>query len=167
MNTDSAAPDEKKGNPMTGDAYVIEGKLALPYTYFAGQTGSRFLIGIRDERQIRGLHCTTCNKVMVPPRAFCDTCMADLREAWVALPGTGRVVNHTVIRYQDHHLPKAPPYVLAMIHLDGCDTPIAHILEGVAPEAVEQGMAVRPVFSDQATNTILDIDHFEPAVNPA
>ena len=31
---------------------VKEGKLALPYQYFAGRVGSRFLISLRDDRKI-------------------------------------------------------------------------------------------------------------------
>ena len=36
-------------SPSQEDSFVIEGKLALPYQYFAGRTGSRFLIALRDE----------------------------------------------------------------------------------------------------------------------
>jgi uncharacterized OB-fold protein len=39
---------------------------------------------------------------------------------------------------------------------------MAHILEGVQPGAVTIGLKVRPVFAKETTNTILDIDHFEP-----
>ncbi len=149
-------------NSEESDSYIIHGKLALPYTYFAGRTGSTFLTTLRDHRTIMGVKCTTCNRVFVPPRQTCERCMADIRSQWVTVSNRGTVVNHTVIRYQDKHLPRKPPFVLAMILLKGADTPMAHILEGVNPDRVEKGMEVTAVFSPATTNTLLDIDHFEP-----
>jgi len=39
---------------------------------------------------------------------------------------------------------------------------MVHILEGIRPEEVKIGLKVKPVFAKETTNTILDIDHFEP-----
>ena len=152
-------------NSEENDSYIIHGKLALPYTYFAGRTGSTFLTTIRDQRRIMGVKCNTCNRVFVPPRQTCERCMADIRSQWVTVASHGEVVNHTVIRYPDKHLPRKPPFVLAMILLKGADTPMVHILEGVNPDRVQKGMNVTAVFSPAATNTLLDIDHFEPVAD--
>lgn len=141
---------------------VMEGKLALPYTYFAGRTGSEFLISIRDRQKIMGVRCDHCSKVFVPPRQTCEKCMADISDKWVELSNAGTVENFTIVRYQDKHLPRKTPYVLALIHLDGADTPLAHIVSGIAPEDVKVGMRVRAVFADTISSTILDIDHFAP-----
>jgi uncharacterized OB-fold protein len=146
----------------TSDCYVVEGKLALPYTYFAGRVGSTFITTLRDQRKIMGVKCNACGKVFVPPRQTCERCMEDIRNNWVTLSDTGEVVNFTVVRYDDKHLPRKAPFVLAMIKLDGADTPMAHIVEGIDPENMTEGLKVKAVFADQTTNTILDIDHFEP-----
>lgn len=146
----------------TSDCYVVEGKLALPYTYFAGRVGSTFITTLRDQRKIMGVKCNACNKVFVPPRQTCERCMEDIRDNWVTLSDTGEVVNFTVVRYDDKHLPRKAPFVLAMIKLDGADTPMTHIVEGIDPENMTEGLKVKAVFADQTTNTILDIDHFEP-----
>jgi uncharacterized OB-fold protein len=146
----------------TSDCYVVEGKLALPYTYFAGRVGSTFITTLRDQRKIMGVKCNACSKVFVPPRQTCERCMEDIRDNWVTLSDTGEVVNFTVVRYDDKHLPRKAPFVLAMIKLDGADTPMAHIVEGIDPENMTEGLKVKAVFADQTTNTILDIDHFEP-----
>ena len=37
------------------DCFVVEGKLALPYQYFAGRTGSRFLTTLQKENKIQGV----------------------------------------------------------------------------------------------------------------
>jgi uncharacterized OB-fold protein len=49
-----------------------------------------------------------------------------------------------------------------MIKLEGADTPMVHILEGIKIEDVKIGLKVKPVFARETTNTILDIDHFKP-----
>jgi uncharacterized OB-fold protein len=146
----------------TSDCYTIEGKLALPYTYFAGRVGSAFITAIRDKQKIMGVRCNACGKVFVPPRQTCEQCMEDIRNNWVELKNTGEVVNFTVVRYNDKHLPRKAPFVLAMIKLDGADTPMTHIVEGIDPDKVKEGLKVKAVFAKQTTNTILDIDHFIP-----
>jgi uncharacterized OB-fold protein len=146
----------------TTDSYVVEGKLALPYTYFAGRVGSTFITTIRDKNKIMGVKCNTCNKVFVPPRQTCERCLEDIRDNWVELGNSGEVVNYTVVRYDDKHLPRKAPFVMAMIKLDGADTPMVHILEGVDIDKVQIGLKVKAVFAEQTTNTILDIDHFAP-----
>jgi uncharacterized OB-fold protein len=147
----------------TTDCYLVDGKLALPYTYFAGRVGSKFLTTIRDEKKIMGIKCNKCNKVFVPPRQTCDVCMEDIRDNWVDVQNTGEVANFTVVRYDDKHLPKKAPYVLAMIKLEGADTPLVHVVEGIDPDKATIGMKVQAVFADETTNTIMDIDHFAPA----
>ena len=147
----------------TTDCFVVDGKLALPYTYFAGRVGSKFLTTIRDEKKIMGIKCNKCNKVFVPPRQTCDVCMEDIRDNWVDVQNTGEVTNFTVVRYDDKHLPKKAPYVLAMIKLDGADTSLVHVVEGIDLDKAKIGMKVQAVFAKETTNTILDIDHFAPA----
>jgi 3-keto-5-aminohexanoate cleavage enzyme len=146
------------------DCFTVEGKLALPYTYFAGRVGSKFITTIRDQKKIMGVKCNKCNKVFIPPRQTCEKCFSDIRENWVDLKNTGVVTNFTVVRYNDKHLPRKAPFVMALIKLDGADTPFVHILDGVKPEKVEIGMRVEAVFAKETTNTILDIDHFAPVV---
>jgi len=144
------------------DCFVQEGKMALPNQYFAGRVGSKFIISLRDENKILGVKCNTCNKVYVPPREYCEKCLEKLDENWIELGGEGVITNYTIVNYNDKHLPRRAPYILAMIKVDGADTPFAHIVEGIAPEDVKIGMRVKAFFADNTTNTILDLDHFEP-----
>ncbi len=149
------------------DSYVVEGKMALPYTYFAGSVGSKFITTIRDEKKIMGVKCPTCNMVYLPPRQVCDKDFTDIRDNWVDVGTSGMVTNFTVVRYDDKHLPRKAPFVLALIKMDGADTPFMHILEECKIEDVKIGMKVEAVFAKETTNTILDIDHFKPAAERA
>lgn len=145
------------------DSFIVEGMMALPYTYFAGRVGSKFITTIRDKKKIMGVKCPACNTVYLPPRQVCDRDFTDIRDNWVDVKNTGVVTNFTVVRYDDRHLPRKAPFVLALIKIDGADTPFMHILEECRPEDVMIGMPVMAVFADKTTNTILDIDHFKPA----
>jgi len=144
------------------DSFIVEGKMALPFTYFAGRVGSTFITTLRDKKKILGVKCPKCNMVYVPPRQTCERDLTDIRDNWVELGNTGEVTNFTVVRYDDRHLPRKAPFIMAMIRLEGADTPFVHILEGVKPEDVEIGMKVEAVFANETTSTILDLDHFEP-----
>jgi hypothetical protein len=143
-------------------SFVVKGKLALPYQYFAGTVGSRWLTALRDEKKILGQRCPNCKKVFVPPRATCERCFADLKDAWVGLAPEGEIVNFTVIRYAEPYQPVKPPYVLALIRLRGADTPLAHIIAGTDIEKVRIGMKVQAVFAEKRTGSLLDIARFAP-----
>jgi uncharacterized OB-fold protein len=142
-------------------AFVIEGKMALPYQYFAGAVGSKFIIALRDERQILGVRCPQCEKTFVPPRQTCERCFALLTDNWVKVEATGVVTGFTVVRYAEPYQPKEPPYVLALIKLDGADTSITQFLECGDVGNARVGMRVRAVFSEEHRDNILNIDHFE------
>jgi uncharacterized OB-fold protein len=150
---------------MTEDkrnCFVLEGKMALPNQYFAGRLGSRFIIALRDKKKITGVRCEKCGKTFIPPREYCEHCWTNISENWVDLGCEGKLVNYTVIRYGDRHLPRKAPYILGQIRLTGADTPLTHIVEGVDPKDVRVGMKLKAVFAEKSTNTILDLDHFEP-----
>jgi uncharacterized OB-fold protein len=146
----------------TKDCFVLEGKMALPNQYFAGRLGSRFLIAIRDRKKIMGLKCGKCGKTFVPPREYCEKCWTKIADNQVELGTEGELVNFAVIRYGGRHLPKKPPYILGQIKLDGADTPLTHIVLGIDPREVQTGIRVKAVFAEKTTDTIMDIDHFEP-----
>jgi uncharacterized OB-fold protein/acyl dehydratase len=141
---------------------VVEGKLALPYQYFAGKTGSRFLTALRKENVIKGVRCPACDKVFVPPRATCERCFAPIADNWVTLKPTGTVTGFTVIRYAEPHQPFKPPFIQALIKLDGADTPLVHVVRGIGPSEIKVGLRVEAEFARKPTATIMDIACFRP-----
>jgi uncharacterized OB-fold protein len=144
------------------DAFVVDGKIALPYQYFAGRIGSKFLIALRDQKKILGIKCEKCNKVYVPPRSVCEKHIGEKCTEWVELPGTGEVTGFTVVRYAEPYQPVKPPYILANIKLDGASGGLVHVIKGVAPKDMRVGLRVKPVFAKKATDTITNIECFEP-----
>ena len=128
-----------------------------------GATGTKFLKGIRDNKQIMGITCPSCKKVYVPPRSHCPTCFARMSE-WVELSGKGSLTSYTIVRYREPYMPKEPPYAYGIIQLDGADTGLTHILGDVAMEDLEVGLRVKPVFKPRKDRegSILDIKYFKP-----
>lgn len=141
--------------------FVVEGKLALPYQYFAGANGSRFITTLRDEMRILGSRSEKAGLTYVPPRERCDRTFEDLSEQWVEVGNEGVLTGFTVIRYAEPYQPRPVPYVLGLVKLDGSDTPIAHIID-CAPEAASVGMRVRANFAEAPTNNMLEINGFTP-----
>ncbi|MBP8132004.1 MAG: Zn-ribbon domain-containing OB-fold protein [Candidatus Hydrogenedentes bacterium] len=150
---------------MTGepnDCFIIEGQMALPYQYFAGAVGSRFLLALRDGKKILGVRGAKSGRTVVPPRQTCERTFERLDQDWVEVGPEGTVTGFTVIRYREPYQPKEPPYVLALIRLDGADSCISHLLNCGDPACAHVGMRVRAVFAEESVDNILAIRHFEP-----
>ena len=136
-----------------------KGQIAVPYTWWVGEVGSRFLMALRDEQKILGNRCKSCNRVYVPPRKNCGRCFADI-EDWVELGNEGVVIAHTVVRHAFKPQPVAPPFAYALIKLDGADVAFLHIITDNL-DSLKNGLRVRARFREERTGHILDIESFE------
>jgi uncharacterized OB-fold protein len=151
--------DQFKGiEPM-----VYNSKINVPYSWWAGDTASKFFISLRDEKKIIATRCTTCNKTFLPPRKSCPACFTENTE-WVSTSDEGAVLAFTVARRQFAAIPadKKLPVIWALVKLDGADTALLHYLDEVKPEDVKIGMRVKAVFAEERKATIRDISHFKP-----
>lgn len=142
-------------------SYEVPGKLEIPYRYMAGSAGSRFLTALRDQKKILALRCPKCKGVFVPPRSICDICMKRIDE-WIEVGPQGTVVSFTVVRYPEPYLPFPPPFVLALVKLDGATVSFPHVVREIAPEAVKIGLRVEAVFAPERKARITDIAYFRP-----
>jgi len=120
---------------------------------------------------IMGALCSTCKKIVVPPRTVCEWCFNPMDE-FVPLKDTGTVntfslcyVTWDVKRVQEPELP-------AVIQLDGAanleNSPvmggIMHMLGEVDPKNIEIGMRVQAVWKapKDREGAITDILYFKP-----
>jgi len=151
---------------MTDEAITIPGSWNIDYDYSAGETASHFLASIRDHEQLVGKRCPECERVLVPPRAFCERCFVDTDE-WVDVGPEGQVESFTVIPHDLGAGPEAP-FALAYVQLDDADTSVVNVVEGVDaadPEGAAEDLAIgtrlEAVFEDDREGRITDF-HFEP-----
>lgn len=142
---------------------IYNSKINVPYSWWAGNTGSKFFISLRDEKKIIATRCGKCKKVYVPPRKVCPTCFTDNTE-WVNVSDQGTLVSYCIARRQLESIPvdKKVPVIWGLIKLDGADTAMLHYLGDVDPGDIAIGMRMKAVFADSRTGSIRDISHFQP-----
>lgn len=150
--------------PFEGiEPMIRESKIDVPYSWWAGNTASRFLLALRDRQQITATRCGACGRVALPPRKECPACSTESAE-WVDLSGQGTLLAFTVARRGRASIPadRPLPVIWGLVQLDGADTGLLAFLGEVAPEAVRIGMRVEAVFAAERRGSIRDISHFRP-----
>ena len=131
--------------------------------YYAGKIGSRFFTTLRDENRILGIRCARCQKVYWPPRGTCGRCFFQLSESDLTEIGpNGTLETFTRIAYSEPVHPGRSPLIYGIVILDGADTGMTHLIDGVPFESLYIGMRMQPVFSKERKGDILDIDYFKP-----
>jgi uncharacterized OB-fold protein len=142
---------------------VYQSQINVPYSWWAGDTATRFYVTLRDEKKITATKCGNCGKVWLPPRKICPHCFTENME-WVKVSDEGTVLSFTVARRPFAAIPadKKVPVIWGLIQLDGADTALLHYLDGVKPGDVSIGMRVTAVYSEARKGTIRDISHFKP-----
>jgi uncharacterized OB-fold protein len=140
---------------------VYSGRIKVPYEWSVGETGSRFLVALRDEKKILGTFCGRCQMVFVPPRKVCGRCFnADME--WRELGPQGTLITYTVPRYKESIHPLSHPFGYGIILLDGATTGLVHLLGGFDGGGLQTGIRVEAVFREQRKGDILDIMYFKP-----
>ncbi|MDO9228558.1 MAG: Zn-ribbon domain-containing OB-fold protein [Syntrophales bacterium] len=144
----------KNVEPLT-----LKGQIAVPYTWWVGETGSRFLISLRDDQKILGTRCKACGTVYVPPRKNCGRCFVDIDE-WVDVADEGVIEGYTIVHYAYPVQPVKPPFAYVLIKLDGTDVGFLHLIKNDLGR-IKNGLRVKAKFKGERTGSILDIDSFE------
>ena len=111
------------------DLITIDGKWDFNFKYYAGESASRFFHELRENRRIMGTRCSKCRRLLVPARSFCDACMERTQE-WAEVGPEGTLETFTIITTSFPGLPP-PPIVMAYVTLDGADTALINIVEGL------------------------------------
>lgn len=164
--TDADVKSTAQERPLT-----IPGQWNISYQYAAGKTATRFFLALRDDEKIYGTHCPSCDRVLVPPRSFCDRCFVKT-DRWQEVGPAGSVVTFAVSQRRSPGIDRDPPYMVALIRLDGASTNLIHFVEGCnladpeeLLERVRGGLRVRAKFvpASQRKGHILDIHSFVAA----
>jgi uncharacterized OB-fold protein len=144
----------------------IPGEWHIPYSYTIGASASAFFEALKQQR-ILGCRCSSCGRVAVPPKTFCEFCFARIDEL-VAVAHEGTIEAVTVVTAPFAGSPPVP-YAVAYVRLDGATSSIANYVRGVPlddldtlPQSLRIGTRVKVVFGPEATGRITDF-WFEPA----
>jgi len=150
-----------------GKVITTTWKPNLRYAWDNGPALGRYLAELKNGRII-GKRCRKCNRILLPPRMFCELCWRPTDE-WVYVKDTG-VVNTFVISYIDWKAGRIPkgqrPFTPAVIEIDGASPGmgILHLLDEVEPEKIYIGMRVKAVWKppEERIGAITDIKYFKP-----
>lgn len=152
---------------MSDDPIHVPGRWDIEYDHSAGETASRFLRALRDDATVLGRRCPDCERVLVPPRGFCERCFVDT-DGWREVGPRGRIESFTVVPRSLGAGPEAP-FALAYVQLDGADTAMVNLVEGLdlddpaaAAERLAIGTRVAAVFDppDEREARVTDF-HYE------
>ena len=140
--------------------------IRLRYEHTASPPESAYLRGLAGGR-ILAQRCPACGKVYVPPRGACPADGVPT-EGEIELTGTGTVTTFAIVNVGYPGQQVKPPYVAAMVLLDGADIAFPHLVLGCDPAQVRMGMRVRAVWQrpGERGTTAETIRHFEPSGEP-
>ncbi|MBM3315999.1 Zn-ribbon domain-containing OB-fold protein [candidate division WOR-3 bacterium] len=148
------------------EAGVWLGELPVQSRYTAGVAAERFFAAIRDTGRFIGARCAGCEEVYVPPRQYCEKCLAELKDDdQVKVGPTGTLESWTLLHVglDGKRLPR--PEVVGLVRLDGATTALVHRLGEVDACCLCVGIKVKPVLKPEKKRegAITDILYFKPA----
>jgi hypothetical protein len=157
---------EVKKKKEKDDVIKFEVKWEIPYIHSAGKHATKFFEALK-EKKILGVRCPRCNRVLVPPRAFCERCFVETSD-WVEVKDEGVLTTISVCYMKFTGLPD-PPYATGIVKLDGADTGMLCYLGDVdlsdwkkVHEIFKPGTRVKAVWKDKPEGKITDIMYFKP-----
>ena len=157
----------KSSDIKDGSVLTLPCNPKLQYAWDTGQAVGRYLEGLKEGKLI-GKKCNECNRIMIPPRMFCELCYRPSDE-WVTLKDTGTVNTFSVcyVNWDASRLPQgAKPHLPAVIEIDGASEGmgILHLLGEVDPKDIKIGMKVKAVWkpANERIGAITDIRYFRP-----
>ena len=150
-----------------GKVLTTAWKPDLRYAWDDGIAIGRYLKGLK-EGQIVAKKCRQCDRIMLPPRMFCERCWR-ITDEWITVKDTGTVNTFAVshVDWAAKRLPKGQrPFTPAVIEIDGASRGmgILHLIDKIKPEKIFVGLRVKAVWRPQAerTGAITDIKYFKP-----
>ena len=95
--------------------------------------------------RLEAAKCTSCGKVLYPPRVVCPACKGAEFETLV-LPREGKVVTFTVVRVPPAGFTEQTPLPIALVELAEGVKVMVQVGDLADPEELEIGMPVRLEF---------------------
>jgi uncharacterized OB-fold protein len=139
---------------------TIDGHVEVEYHWSAGVAGSRFFTELRDNGKIMGTKCPECERVLVPPRIFCEECFVDADE-WVEVSHQGEILTYAESYFGLQGQRLEEPWYIGIVKLDGADGGLFHRLVAENGAQIAIGGRVEAVLAAERKGHILDIEHFK------
>jgi len=109
------------------------------------------------EGELRVQKCAQCGTYRWPPRGACGVCHS-LGVSWVNVFGPGTLFTWTVVnRTTLPDFQSQVPYAVGIVALDEVAVRFIGRIVGSAPEALQIGMPLEPVFQSHANGVALPV----------
>ncbi|MBI4056758.1 MAG: Zn-ribbon domain-containing OB-fold protein [Elusimicrobia bacterium] len=134
------------------------------YAWDCGEAMGRYLQELKKGKLI-ARKCHKCQRVMIPPRIFCEKCFRDTDE-WVYVKDTGRVNTFSVcfVTWDMKRIKK--PQIPSVIEIDGASKGMGflHMIHCPDWKKVHVGMKVKAVWKPKGKRqgAITDILYWVP-----
>ncbi len=125
--------------------------------------GMKVLLEGLKAGEFHGIKCPECGTVYIPGPTYCRKCFIDIDEV-VKVSDEGEVETFTVELADVRGNAIEEPIISAMIKLDGADTWLIGVVEGIDWHDVRVGMRVKCVWKDasERTGSLGDYTRFVP-----
>ncbi|MBU0505600.1 thiolase domain-containing protein [bacterium] len=139
----------------------------LRYSWDNGYALTTYLDGFKNGK-IRGSKCSSCGRMMIPARSFCELCNLKAVEDYYDLPDSGTIETFTLshVDWDSSMLPDGQINMFAVISIDGAAKKmgLVHRLGDVDPKDVKIGMRVKAVWKpeNEREGNVLDLKYFRP-----
>jgi len=153
---------EKQTDPMAPTHW--RGDMQADYLYPNGVAGDKFFKYIKNNDGFLATPCKKCNKVLFPPRLYCEDCFSEIpEEDWIQVPASGTIRLFTIARINAHGKRMKEPKVMALIDIDQTDGALLGVINSKDLEKDHTGLRVRAIFRpmDQREGTLKDIINWE------
>jgi uncharacterized OB-fold protein len=147
-----------------GKITIVEHSPKVKYAWSCGEAMSRFLNELKEGKLI-GRKCNKCNRILFPPRMFCEQCFKATNE-WVYIKDTGRIMTYSISYVDTHARRIKKPILVGVIAMDGAskNMGIMHYFDEVKSDKIKIDMRVKAVWKrkEEREGAITDIKYFKP-----
>jgi uncharacterized OB-fold protein len=145
-------------------AFLTSYNPKLRYAWDTGEAIARYLAELKTGKLI-ARSCRKCERVMIPPRMFCELCYRPTDE-WIYLKAIGTINTFSLCYVSWDMRRLKTPEIPAVIEVDGASPGmgILHLVRKVKPKQVHVGMRVRAVWkpASERSGSITDIAYWAP-----
>lgn len=140
------------------------GDMQADYMYPSGVAGDKFFKHLMQKDTFLATKCDKCEKVLFPPRLYCEDCFEEIPErGWIEVPSTGTVRLFTIATLNAHGEKMQQPKIVAVINIDQTDGTLLGIIRSNDINKDFSGKKVKAVLrpKENREGTLKDILYFE------
>jgi uncharacterized protein len=161
---------EVRGTKLSSDEFYNKvlktiHKPDFQYSWATGVAITKFLAGLK-EGKIIGVTCDDCDRIVCPPRMFCEECFNPMN-TYVELPDTGKINTFSLAFIRTDASRREKAEIPVVVDLDGTNiepSGFLHLLdEDTDHSKIQVGSKIKAVWKDESERVgdITDIKYWQ------